>query len=89
MLFSIVVCSTVHQFAQRDERRVPVAPGSGSALASPERTRNASNSSGVVRAGARQLQHDFDVLLFARDVEQIHRLAADGDAQRLAKWFRR
>ena len=62
---------------------MPAAPGSGSALASPERTRSASNSSGVVRADRGSSQHDVHVLLFARQVQQIDRLAADGDAQRL------
>ena len=50
MLFSIVVCSTCTSSRNGMSGAVPVAPGSGSAFASPERTRSASNSSGVVRA---------------------------------------
>ncbi len=90
MLLSVMVCSTVTSSRNGTSGAAVVAePGSGSALASPERTRSASNSSGLLRLGQRQLQDDVHVLLLARDVQQIHRLAADGDLERLAKSSRR
>ena len=79
MLLSMMVRSMVTSSRNGISGGAPVAePGSGRALASPERTRRASRSSGVLRWRARQLQDDVHVLLLARHVEQIHGLAADG-----------
>src|SRR4029453_15245759 len=66
-----------------------VEPGSGNALASPERTRKASKSSGVARAArggarwAREFEHDFYVLFLQWLVHQIPRQSADRYFQRL------
>ena len=84
MLLSVMVCSTVTSSRNGTSGDVPVVePGSGSALASPERTRKREQFLGAGPAGQRQLEDDVHVLLLARDVQQIHRLAADGHPQRL------
>ena len=80
-----MVRSTRHQFAQRHERRGASGAGLGQrvGVAGTHAQREQFLRRGA--RGARQFEHDVHVLLFARLMEQIDRLAADGDAQRFAK----
>ena len=73
----------VHQLAQRNERRSSGGAGLGQrvGVAGPDAQREQFIGCGA--RGARQLEHDVHVFLLAREVEQIDRLAANGDAQRL------
>ena len=72
-----------HQFAQRDERRGAGGAGLGQRVGVAGADAQGEQFVRRGARGTRQLEHDVHVLLFARQVEQIDRLAADGDAQRL------
>ena len=77
-----------HEFAQRHERRCAAGQNGfrqciGVAGAHAQRQQFL----GAGPAGQWQLENDVHVLFLARDMKQIHRLAADGDAQRLGNRF--
>ncbi len=89
MLLSVMVCLHRHQFAQRHEWRGGTGDrrfGQGIGVAGTHAQRE--QFFRVAPAGERQLQDDIHVLFLARDVQQIHRLAAHGDFQRLRNRLR-
>ena len=73
----------VHQLPQRDERRGAGGAGLGQRIGVAGADAQREQFIRRRARGTRQLEHDVHVLFFARQMEEIDRLAADGDAQRL------